>query len=88
MLVFILNHATDYKNILPYRPVLSVIPVASQFSEVKFRYKEFEMSKGSNSGKSTGSNSRATPPGSGGWPSTVYKGSSGTNRYNAPPSKK
>lgn len=46
------------------------------------------MSKGSNSGKSTGTNSRATPPGSGGWPSTVYKAPSGTNRYSVPPSKK
>jgi hypothetical protein len=46
------------------------------------------MSKVSNSGKSTGSNSRATPPGSGGWPSKVYKGPSGDHRYSAPPSKK
>jgi hypothetical protein len=46
------------------------------------------MSKSSNSGKSTGSNSRATPPGSGGWPSTVPNGKSGNHRYNAPPSKK
>lgn len=46
------------------------------------------MSNGSNSGKSTGSNSKATPPGSGGWPSKVPDGPSGKDRYNAPPSKK
>lgn len=46
------------------------------------------MSKGSNSSKSTGSNSRATPPGSGGWPSTVPGAVSGGGKYNAPPSKK
>lgn len=46
------------------------------------------MSKASNSGKSTGSNSRATPPGSGGWPSKVPGHISGGGKYNAPPSKK
>lgn len=46
------------------------------------------MSKVSNSGKSTGSNSRATPPGSGGWPSKVPGHASGGGKYNAPPSKK
>lgn len=46
------------------------------------------MSKGSNSGKSNGSNSRATPPGSGGWPSKVPGGISGGGKYNAPPGKK
>lgn len=57
-------------------------------SEVKFKFKEFKMSKGSNSGKSSSSGSRATPPGSGGWPSTVPGGKSGGGKYNAPPSNK
>ncbi|WP_167759893.1 hypothetical protein [Methylotenera oryzisoli] len=46
------------------------------------------MSKSSNSGKTTGSGSRATPPGSGGWPSTVPHVPSGGNRYVAPPKSK
>ncbi|WP_160255838.1 hypothetical protein [Methylotenera versatilis] len=46
------------------------------------------MSKNSNSGKSTGSSSHATPAGSGGWPSKVPNVPSGNNRYSAPPSKK
>ena len=46
------------------------------------------MNKASNSGKSTGSSSKATPPGSGGWPSKVPGHESGGRKYNAPPSKK
>jgi hypothetical protein len=46
------------------------------------------MSKGSNSGKSTGSTGRSTPQGTGGWPSKAPNAPSGKNRYNAPPSKK